>query len=103
MPEVKNPSRVSFVSPDHARVEITGYELDIVGPTGAVVQTLTVAKSSTAVVGPDVVVTVNIQPVNFGSYTFRARTIAGAQKSDDSTASDAWSRSPGAPSKPTVA
>lgn len=99
---VKNPTAITFTSVDHTHAEVTGYEVDIVR-AGVVVQTLNVAKSATTVLpNGDIRVAVNVQPISFGTYTFVARTVAGAVKSVNSTPSDTWERAPGAPSKPGV-
>lgn len=99
---VKNPTRVEFTSPDHANAQVTGYEFDIITTAGAVSQTIVITKSQ-CTVGTDGVTisaTINVQPINFGNYTSKMRTVAGTLKSEDSPASNAWERSPGAPSKP---
>jgi hypothetical protein len=101
---VKNPTAVVFTpSADHANPAVTGYELDFVSSTGAVVQTITIAKSALTTLSTGELTTViNVQPVNFGAYTAKMRTVAGSIKGDDSLASNVWERAPGAPSKPTL-
>jgi hypothetical protein len=100
---VKNPRAVLFDSPDHNLPELTGYEVDILSPAGAVVQTISVAKAATTLVGTDVRVDINVQPVTFGTYTVVVRAVAsGGVKSPNSLPSDAWERSPGPPGKPRV-
>ena len=102
VPAVKNPSALTFTSADHANAAVTGYEVDILNGA-TVVQTLVIAKSATTVLpNGDVKVTLNVQPIAFGTYKLQVRTVAGAVKSDNSVASDDWVRSPGAPSKPIV-
>jgi len=101
VPPVKNPTQLAFTSVDHAAS--TGYEIDIVTPTAAVLQTLTIAKAATTVLNGEVLVTVNVQPVTFGTYTFVARTLVNTLKSSNSLPSDSWERAPGQPSKPRVA
>jgi hypothetical protein len=101
-PPLRNPSGLCFTSADHANV--TAYEIDIVKTSdGAVLQTITVPKTSTTMVGTEVRVDVNVQPVAFGTYTFRARAVVNTVKSTDSVPSDQWDRAPGQPSKPKVA
>jgi len=101
-PPLRNPSGLCFTSADHANV--TAYEIDIVKITdGTVLQTMIVQKSATTMVGTEVRVDVNVQPVAFGTYTFRARAVVATVKSIDSVPSDPWDRAPGQPSKPKVA
>ena len=99
---VKNPTVLTFTSPDHDNTLVTGYELDIVNSTTlAVVQTLNVPKSSTTKLpNGDIRIGLNVQPVNFGSYKIIARTVTATVKSDNSVPSDTWERAPGPPSKP---
>jgi hypothetical protein len=100
-PPVKNPSAIEFTSTDHA--QITAYEVDVVRADGTVVQTLTIAASSAvAQPGGALRLTINMQPIAFGAYTFVVRATAGTVSSPNSAASDSWERSPGAPSKPLV-
>jgi len=101
---VKNPTAIWFNSADHDLAAVTGYEVDFLNATtSAVVQTVSVAKASTTKQADGSIrVTMNVQPVAFGTYRFVARTVAGAIKSDNSLATEVWERSPGAPSKPTV-
>lgn len=105
----KNPTIIEFSSIDHASGAVTGYEADIQTPTGGVVQTLTIAKSAVSVVSgtlgdPAAVyrVSINVQPITFGSYITVMRTVAGAAKSDNSLPSNPWDRVPGPPGKPAV-
>lgn len=102
VPAIKNPSAIIFTSADHDNAAVTGYEIDILnGTTNALVQTLNIAKTATTKLPTgEIRVNVNVQPVAFGSYTFVARTIAGAIESVNSVESDLWERVPGAPSKP---
>lgn len=101
VPPVKNPSKLSFTSIDHAQA--TGYEVDILnGATGVLVQTLNTGKGTQDAAGV-VTIQINVQPIIFGQYTFKVRAVAGAVKGDDSAASDLWERSPTSPSKPQVA
>lgn len=99
VPPVKNPAAVEFTSADHATV--TGYEIDILTSTGAVLTTLSLGKGTLA----DGVVTLplNVQPIAFGVYTLRLRAVASPTlKSANSAVSDPWERVPGAPSRPTI-
>ncbi len=91
----KNPTSATFSSIDHAAV--TGYEIDIIASAGAVVQTLSLGKGVLAPAGacgvttdPCVTLTMNVQPIAFGTYTIRVRAIAAAVKSADSPTSDPW-------------
>ena len=96
---VKNPTSVEFTCPDHA--QDSGHEIDIINASGVVIQTLQAgdpAADSNGVVK----VSVNVQPVQFGSYTVVVRATFSGVKSSDSPASDVWERVPGAPSKPVV-
>ncbi len=97
----KNPKWLAFTSVEHNNVEVTGYEVDVVRASdNVVIATLTYAKDQTAVNGAgEVMVEVKVQPVAFGTYYFVARTVAGALKSDNSTPSAIWERSPGSPDK----
>jgi hypothetical protein len=101
---VKNPTLVEFTSVDHDNPELTGYELDILRSDNTVLQTLSVPKSSTTKNASTQVVsfTINVQPIAFGTYVGTVRAVAGAIKSDSSTPSNAFDRSPGAPSKPAI-
>lgn len=103
-PPVKNPTGLAFTSPDHSNPAVSAYEIDFMRQDNTVLQTVTVPKAQTTLnAAQEVVVTVNVQPVAFGFYTFVARTIAGTAKSLNSPNSDPWERAPGAPSKPRVA
>jgi len=99
VPALKNPTGVTFLSPDHATV--TGYEIDILSTTGAVVQTLVMGRGTQDAQGV-VTLTLAVQPIAFGTYTLRIRAVAGTSKSDNSPPSDPWERVPGSPSKPTT-
>lgn len=96
---VKNPTKAIFTSPDAASV--TGYEVDIIGPTGTVVQTLTFPATAPDANG-DVTLTLNVQPVAFGVYTAVVRAVSAGLKSVNSEPSNTWERVPGQPSKPKV-
>jgi hypothetical protein len=104
VPPVKNPVGIAFDSPDHANAAVTGYMVEIVKTDGSVLQTLQIQKSNTTVRVSDgkVVVTINVQPITFGTYTFRAFTVAGTVFSVPSPLSDPWERVAGSPSKPIV-
>lgn len=98
--QVKNPTGVLFQCPDHDRD--SNHEVDIVDDaTGNVIQTIQ-AGDPPADTNGDVLVTLNVQPIAFGNYTFVVRAVAGTLKSEDSTPSDVWSRVPGKPTKPVV-
>ena len=97
VPPVKNPTGLEFTCPDHTTD--TGHEVDIIDSSGTVVQTLTVGDPP-EVLGK-VTVSLNVQPISFGTYTFKVRATAGALESEDSVASDPWERVPGRPGKPT--
>ena len=99
VPAIKNPAAVSFTSADHATV--TGYEVDVVTPAGAVLTTIVTGKGTQAADGT-VTLSLNLQPITFGVYTLKVRAVAGSVKSIDSAASDTWERAPGPPSKPVV-
>jgi hypothetical protein len=96
---VVNPRSVVFSCPDHALD--TGHEIDIVNASGAVIQTIQGGDPAADGNG-DVTVSINVQPVAFGSYTVRVRATAGDVESLDSVASDVWQRAPGQPGKPRV-
>lgn len=99
VPAVKNPTSVSFTSPDHAT--LTGYEIDVINTSGVVVGTILSGKGTQDAAGI-VTLTYSIQNLATGTYTMRIRSVAGTAKSDDSLPSDPFVRAPGAPSKPTV-
>jgi hypothetical protein len=97
-PDVNNPRAVSFTpSTDHALID--SYELDIVSPTGTVIQTLNIGKPT-----PDAAntceATINVQPIAFGvGYTVRARAKAGPALSEDAVSENKFNRVPGPPSR----
>lgn len=99
VPPVKNPAAVKFSSVDHGAA--TGYEVDIVTSTGTVLTTLTLGKGAVQTDG-DILLSLNVQPIAFGTYRLKLRTVAGTFKSADSPLSDPWERVPGAPSKGVV-
>lgn len=100
VPPVKNPTAIEFSSPDHA--QLSGYEVDIrLDSDDSLVQTLNIAPPDPLPSGT-IRLTLNVQPVKFGSYHFVVRAIAGGLESDNSPASDRWDRVPGPPSKPVV-
>ena len=100
-PAVKNPSGVSFTSPDHAVV--TAYEVDVVTSTGTVLTTIVTGRGTQAADGT-VTLSLNTQPITISTefYTFRVRAVVGTIKSVDSPSSDPWERAAGRPSKPVV-
>ena len=93
---VKNPSALVFTaSVDHD--VITAYEVDFVRVSdNVVVQTINAGKPPKDAAG-DITVSLNVHPVTFGVYLFRARAVAGALKSADSDPSPQWERAPGKP------
>ena len=100
VPPVKNPTGIAFTpSPDHAA--LTSYEADIRSSAGTVVQTISLGKPAPNASG-EIVVTLNVQPIAFGTYTIVVRSLAGSLSGPPSVPSDAWERVPGAPSKPTM-
>lgn len=94
---IVNPSALTFTSPDHAL--ISAYEVDVVTAAGVVLSTIVTGRGTQAASG-DVTIPLNLQPIAFGVYTFRVRAVAVTVRSKDSPTSDAWTRAPGAPSKP---
>lgn len=98
VPAVKNPTALSFTSIDHAMA--SGYEVDIVTSTG-VLQTIVTGKGTQDAAGI-VTLILNVQPIAFGTYTFRIRAVAGKVESLDSPSSDPWDRVPGPPGKATI-
>jgi hypothetical protein len=100
VPNVKNPTAVSFKCVDHDRD--TGHDILIVdNATGTTLQTIAGGDPALDVNG-DVTIPLNVQPVAFGTYHIKVRVLAGALSSDLSTPSNVWERVPGAPSKPVV-
>jgi hypothetical protein len=97
---VKNPTKAIF-APGADAALVTGYELDILNGAGVVVQTMTFPKQVSDANG-EVTLTINVQPVTFGSYTCVVRNVYNAIKSVNSNPSDAWERAPGQPAKPKV-
>ena len=98
VPPVKNPTGLEFTCPDHATD--TGHEVDVINSSGTIIQTLAVGDP--AEVAGKVTVKINVQPITFGTYTFKVRALAGPIIGQDSVASDPWERVPGPPSKPVV-
>ena len=93
---VKNPTGLGFTSPDHSQVET--YQVDIVRESGEFVQTLSFSNSPVIpLVGGEVVLAINVQPIVFGRYQFIARAVGGGVTSDDSLPSAVWERAPGRP------
>jgi hypothetical protein len=101
-PAVKNPTIAEFVCPDHDRDD--QHELTIYQNTAAGVAITTillgdpVADPATGLIR----VSINVQPIEFGSYYARLVAVAGGLKSDPSVASNVFERVPGAPSKPGI-
>jgi len=100
-PDVNNPTRVEWTpSADHATID--GYSMDIVSPTGTIIQTIDAGKPA-----PDATNTcsaaLNVQPVAFGAgYTIRLRARAGTVFSDPAISLNKFNRIPGPPSKGTI-
>ncbi len=101
---VVNPNALIFIpSVDHAT--LTSYEADIVNSSGAIVQTISLGKPVPNS-NNEITVPLNVQPVSFGTYTIRVRSMGvdAATKAPisgvPSTATEQWDRSPGPPSKP---
>lgn len=99
VPPVKNPTSIEFLSADHALA--TGYEVDIINNGNVVIATLVTGKGTQAADGT-VTLPLNVQPIAFGTYTSRVRTVAGSAKSATSVSSDPWERGPQATGKPVV-
>lgn len=92
----KNPSGLAFICPDHATDD--GHEVDIVRESdGVVIQTLSIGDPVINAQG-EVELSLNVQPIAFGSYRFVARAVAGTITSDNSLPSALWERAPGKPS-----
>lgn len=95
---VKNPTKAIF-KPGADAAAVTGYELDIIKADGSLSQTLSFPAQVPDAAG-DVTLTLNLQPVAFGTYTAVVRNVYNAVKSINSNVSDPWERAPGQPSKP---
>lgn len=99
-PLVQNPRQVAFTCPDHALDD--QHEMDIVRTSdGVVIQTLQLGDPPMNEQG-EVVASINVQPVTFGTYVVRVRVIAGTLRSIDSTDSNQWVRAPGQAGSVTV-
>src|SRR5262245_11373301 len=90
---VRNPTLLLFEYAEHTADYLTGYEVDVRNATtGAVIQTIAVAKADTKFdqTTTTVTVTLNLQPVKFGTYTCVVRAVAnnGTDKSDNSNATE---------------
>jgi len=95
-----NPTVIAFTCPDHA--EDSQHEVDVVTEAGAVLSTILVGDPPVNAAG-EVEVTLSIQPIKFGRYTFKVRAVGpGGEKSASSDASEVWVRGPGKPGKPIV-
>lgn len=96
---VKNPTLLTFTSPDWSQV--VSHEIEIVRTSdGVVIQTLVDNGPYTS---EDISVSINVMPVAFGEYVIKARACAltpcdGIQSDE----SNKWDRAPGKPSKPLV-
>lgn len=109
VPPVKNPRTVIIPCDDTSTTnltcadakQVTSYEVDIVRTDGSVLQTLNVPAVPPNA-SNEVRLAVNVQPTAFGTYTFVVRAIAAGVETDNSPASDPWTRAPGTPGKPLV-
>lgn len=90
---VKNPSGVAFICPDHATDD--QHEIDIVRASDNVV-VQTILGGDPPLVGTEVIIKVNVQPVAMGQYRFVVRAVQGGVKSDAGV-SGIWERAPGRP------
>lgn len=93
---IKNPSGLAFTCPDHATD--SGHEVAVVRDSdGSIVQTFDIGDPP--LVGTEVVVKLNIQPVAFGRYRFKARASGNSPEgivwSDWSDLTEVWERAPG--------
>lgn len=95
-----NPTRVIFSCADN-HDQHTSHEVDILRVDGTVLQTVILGTAPPDASG-DVTLTINVQPIAFGTYTVRVRAVAGGVKGADSLPSNVWDRVPGAPGKPKV-
>ncbi len=104
---IRNPRSVTFPCPDHTLDD--GHEIDVIRLSdNTLVQTiqgLDPASSGTAAMpdgslAPKVTVTINMQPINFGSYYFIVRSLGAGVKSDNSPNGPSWQRVPGSPGSP---
>lgn len=100
VPAIVNPSKVLFTCPDHD--QDTNHEVDIIDAVSGAVESTLLVGDPVANAAGEVVITLNIQPIKFGSKRFVVRAVAGAEKSENSVPSDLWRRSPGSPGKATV-
>lgn len=92
---VKNPTRVEFTCQDHDRDD--NHEMDIIRTSdGVVIQTIQLGDPAPDANGV-IRANVNVQPIAFGEYTARVRAVAGVIRSDNSTDSNLFQRSPGTP------
>lgn len=96
---VKNPTLLTFTSPDWAKV--TSHEIEIIRTSDSVViQTLV---DSGPYDNEDISVSINVMPVAFGEYVIKARACSAAPCDGlQSDSSNSWDRVPGKPSKPVV-
>ena len=95
---IKNPSALAFTCPDHAAD--TAHEIAIVRDSdGVTIQTI--SGGDPALTGNEVVIPLNVQPIEFGRYKFRARaggpSPSGTIWSDWSDLTEVWERAPGKP------
>jgi hypothetical protein len=97
--QTKNPTRAIFnPGPDNGIA--VGYEIELFTVQGASIQRFTFPPQTPDVAG-DVTVSLNVQPIAFGTYYGVARLLLpGGLKSPDSSPSDPFVREAGPPSKP---
>ena len=70
---VTNPTHVQFESLDHNT--LTDYEVDVIGASGTVVQTLRIPKSATTVQGGLVDAPLRLYPLEPGTFTVAVRAV----------------------------
>ena len=105
---IQNPTLIAFTpSPDHAN--IAAYQV-IIMQGATVVQTLDIGKPNpcaascpAGVAVGEASAVINVQPINFGSYTIVMKAVAQGITGPASTPTDPWERAPGPPGgKPKV-
>ena len=93
---IKNPSGLAFICADHA--SDIAHEVAIVRESdGAIIQTI--SGGDPPLTGAEVIIPLNVMPVAFGRYRFKARVGGdspyGVIWSEWSELSDLWERAPG--------
>lgn len=96
---VKNPTLLTFTSPDWAQV--SSHEIEIIRTSdGSVIQTLVDSGPYTS---EDISVSINVMPVAFGEYVVKVRACSTTPCDGIlSDPSNLWNRAPGKPSRPVV-